>query len=319
MNNLKVSNSSTSYQGSDSQEIGSKHTPKKVASIAKIIEVILSGLVGYGISKAGDAALKNGEFVKAMSPSAQDELNKSAEKISRLVKLYNTPGQSILYGNDPLPLGIARTTKKELEGKIASEYRKAARTIENDSHNITLNNLTMGSVASQVVTILRERADRIQLGKETPGEFYSDNLHSMNDSPARSTDNSIAIASSTVTKGYQQANGEAAANSSRNLSSSEQQIVTTQETNSKADVSKVVTLLKNNAAEVKRQSGLDVNTDEGLGKAIMQYWKENNLDPKALREQLPDIKDSELATASAVLATNNATEKINTKDLAVQR
>ncbi len=119
---------------------------------------------------------------------------------------------------------------------------------------------------------------------------------------------------------YQQLNEKVATvTNSRELNSSEKQNLTTQGTDSKAELSKVVALLKNNAAEVKKQYGFDVTTDDGLGKAVMQYWKENNLDPKALREQLPDIKDSELATASAVLATNNATEKINTKDLAVQR
>jgi DNA-directed RNA polymerase subunit H (RpoH/RPB5) len=90
-------------------------------------------------------------------------------------------------------------------------------------------------------------------------------------------------------------------------------------TDSKADLSKVVALLKNNAAEVKKQSGLDVTTDDGLGRAVMQYWKENNLDPKTLKEQLPNIKDSEFAIASAALTNNNAVETTKAKDLAVQR
>jgi hypothetical protein len=86
-----------------------------------------------------------------------------------------------------------------------------------------------------------------------------------------------------------------------------------------SDVSKVVALLKENAAEVKKQYGLEVTTDDGLGKAVMQYWKENNLDPKTLKEQLPNIKDSEFATASTALANDNATETIKTREVAMQR
>lgn len=69
-----------------------------------------------------------------------------------------------------------------------------------------------------------------------------------------------------------------------------------------SDLSKVVALLQNNAATVQSQYGLDVTTHEGLGKAVMQYWQENNLDPKTLKEQLPQMKESELNTASASLA-----------------
>jgi murein DD-endopeptidase MepM/ murein hydrolase activator NlpD len=83
------------------------------------------------------------------------------------------------------------------------------------------------------------------------------------------------------------------------------------------DVSKVVALLKENAAEVKKQYGLDVTTDDGLGKAVMKYWKENNLDPKTLKEQLPNIKESEIATAFTTLV--NTTETTKTKEVALQR
>jgi Peptidase family M23 len=88
-------------------------------------------------------------------------------------------------------------------------------------------------------------------------------------------------------------------------------------TKSNTELSKVVALLKDNATEVKSQYGLDVTTEEGLGKAVMQYWKENNLDPKTLKEQLPNMKDSELSKASATLNTNG-TEAKNTKQLSLQ-
>jgi hypothetical protein len=72
--------------------------------------------------------------------------------------------------------------------------------------------------------------------------------------------------------------------------------------NNASDLSKVVALLQNNAAAVQSQYGLDVTTHEGLGKAVMQYWQENNLDPKTLKEQLPQMREAELETASSLLA-----------------
>jgi hypothetical protein len=102
-----------------------------------------------------------------------------------------------------------------------------------------------------------------------------------------------------------------ATNSSKSISS-EKQTLTTPKIDSKADVSKVVALLQDNAAEVKNQYGLDVTTNEGLGKAVMQYWKENNLDPKILKEQLPNIKESEFATASATRMNDNTIETTKT-------
>jgi hypothetical protein len=109
-----------------------------------------------------------------------------------------------------------------------------------------------------------------------------------------------------------------ASNSNNSAVDSSSQNNSNSQTNDATDLPKVVTLLKNNAAEVKQQYGLDVTTNEGLGKAIMQYWKENNLDPKTLKEQLPNMKDSELDTASAALANTNVTETVKTKQLAMQ-
>ncbi len=109
-----------------------------------------------------------------------------------------------------------------------------------------------------------------------------------------------------------------ASNSNNSAVDSSSQKNSNSQTNDVTDLPKVVTLLKNNAAEVKQQYGLDVTTNEGLGKAIMQYWKENNLDPKTLKEQLPNMKDSELDTASAALANTNVTETIKTKQLVMQ-
>jgi hypothetical protein len=67
--------------------------------------------------------------------------------------------------------------------------------------------------------------------------------------------------------------------------------------NNNTNVSKVVELLRQNRDEVIQQYGLDVSTHEGLGKAVMQYWKENKLDPKLLKDQLPQVSNSEFEAA----------------------
>jgi murein DD-endopeptidase MepM/ murein hydrolase activator NlpD len=132
---------------------------------------------------------------------------------------------------------------------------------------------------------------------------------------SQNTNDSTTVASNTITQNSQQFDVETATNSSRKVSYLENQSLMTQETDSKTDVSKVVTLLKENAAEVKNQYGVDVNTQEGLGKAVMQYWKENNLDPKTLKDQLPAMKESELDKASASLSKSVVTETTKTKQL----
>ncbi len=83
--------------------------------------------------------------------------------------------------------------------------------------------------------------------------------------------------------------------------------------NNTTDVSKVVELLRKNCDEVKHQYGLDVTTFEGLGKAVMLFWKENNLDPKTLKDQLPQVSSSEFATALMQVTStiNNNTNTIS--------
>jgi hypothetical protein len=73
--------------------------------------------------------------------------------------------------------------------------------------------------------------------------------------------------------------------------------------NNNTNVLKVVELLRQNRDEVKQQYGLDVTTHEGLGKAVMQYWKENNLDPKSLKDQLPQVSNSEFEIVSKQVNT----------------
>jgi hypothetical protein len=127
---------------------------------------------------------------------------------------------------------------------------------------------------------------------------------------AAASNASYQASSITSETGSASNNSDSAINNSHQNSSSV--------TNNATDLSKVVTLLKENAAEVKQQYGVDITTDEGLGKAVMQYWKENNLDPKILREQLPNLKESELNVASTALGKTNNIETTKTKQLASQ-
>jgi hypothetical protein len=106
-------------------------------------------------------------------------------------------------------------------------------------------------------------------------------------------------------------NGKRVATAVEGSSTYVSQNVSNDQASDSSYVSEVVTLLKDNASEVKKQYGFDVTTNEGLGKAVMQYWKENNLDPKLLKEQL-NLNDSEFETASKALAANNSMQATNT-------
>jgi hypothetical protein len=89
------------------------------------------------------------------------------------------------------------------------------------------------------------------------------------------------------------------------------------EQNNITNVSKVVELLRKNGDEVKKQYGFDVNTNEGLGKAVMQFWKENKLDPKTLKDQLPQISISEFESALnqiSSIVSNNVNTNTTTKE-----
>jgi hypothetical protein len=83
------------------------------------------------------------------------------------------------------------------------------------------------------------------------------------------------------------------------------------------NVPKVLALLKDNAAEVNKQYGLDVTNDDGLHKALVQYWQENNLDPKALKDQLPNMKDSEIDNKEAMDSHNE--NKVSSKSTSSQK
>jgi DNA-binding transcriptional regulator YhcF (GntR family) len=158
------------------------------------------------------------------------------------------------------------------------------------------------------ITVINQQLNRTDIN--TPGSQYdqiiewypntqkSDIKDSQKLDSSLNLSNNIQTDNAQINRAYQQLSKEVATVvNSRELNFPEKQNLTTKGTDSKAELSKVVALLKNNAAEVKKQSGFDVTTDDGLGRAVMQYWKENNLDPKTLKEQLPTIKDSKTANS----------------------
>jgi hypothetical protein len=255
------------------------------------------------------------EYIGAiMRDNANVYKNNSGIDISK-----NTPLLADLYQS-----GIAAKLGKQI-AKGREEDRKAGRPLREPRIAKDVNG--MGEYAENGANF-----SAITQWLGTSKDIYGP--HGMNQSP---NDSFVALTQPAITSNQNLTTSQTA-NSDKTLNSSTLEslkVTNTQNGNAVADslsqntgnnrvgdstdVSKVVTLLKNNAAEVKRQSGLDVNTDEGLGKAIMQYWKENNLDPKTLKEQLPNMKKSEIDTASKALTNTNVTETTNTKQLATQQ
>jgi hypothetical protein len=135
------------------------------------------------------------------------------------------------------------------------------------------------------------------------------------------TSSSNTVASSTTTQSYARVNEETttdASGGSKSISS-ESQNLTSKETKSNTDVSKAIAAIKENADGIKKNYGLDVTTSEGLGKAVMIYWKENNLDPKILKEQLPNMKGSDIDAALAAVTETKTVETTKTKQVEAQR
>jgi hypothetical protein len=156
---------------------------------------------------------------------------------------------------------------------------------------------------------LKTSSQNTNLAVDTTNEHSSAQLTSINNTSSQSINSTEA--SRVESADSNSSNYFAENNSSQNNNNGRK--------NDAANLLKVVDLLKENAAEVKNQYGLDITTDDGLGKAVMLYWKENNLDPKTLKEQLPNIKNSEFAVASTALADDNAAKATKTKGITVQR
>jgi hypothetical protein len=127
-----------------------------------------------------------------------------------------------------------------------------------------------------------------------------------------------ASTDSTKFQSYDSGTSNTQAESSK-LGVSETESSTTSAKESKNDVLKVVSLIQENTDAVKQQYGLDVTTSEGLGKAVMQYWKENNLDPKALKEQLPNMKSSDIDAALVTATKTTTVGSTKAKHVEVQR
>jgi hypothetical protein len=252
--------------------------------------------------------------------------------------------QSLLKSGEELSDSVKRAEKNN-NPKLAREYRsQLADTYEQMSIIVSQESYRLAETRPNQVNYARKFARQLLDISEivrTPGapipnldirdlRQSKNNLKQNNlvESPklGSSTQSNInpsqnnQISTEQVNQSYQQLNGKTITVVNGNKSSAlESQNFTTQKTDSKTDVSKVVTLLKDNAAEVKRQSGLDVNTDEGLGKAVMIYWKEHNLDPKTLKEQLPNMKGSDIDAALASVTETKTVETTKTKQVEAQR
>jgi hypothetical protein len=252
--------------------------------------------------------------------------------------------QSLLKNGEELSDSVKRAEKNN-NPKLAREYRsQLADTYEQMSAIVSQESYRLAETRPNQVNYARKFARQLLDISEivrTPGtpipnldirdlRQSKSNLKQNNlvESPklGNSTQSNInpsqnnQISTEQVNQSYQQLNGKTTTIVNGNKSSAlESQNFTTQKTDSKTDVSKVVTLLKDNAAEVKRQSGLDVNTDEGLGKAVMIYWKEHNLDPKTLKEQLPNMKGSDVDAALASVTETKTVETTKTKQVEAQR
>jgi hypothetical protein len=213
-------------------------------------------------------------------------------------------------GNSTTQTVSARNTGSETLDKMqtSSNMANEADTLgSNSQFSATNENITSSIDVSKVVTLLRENADSIKqqygldvttdegLGKAVMQYWKENNLD-----PKILKEQLPNLKNTEI--------------SSNSASSS-----TTSQSESRSDVSKVIALLKENTDAVKQQYGLDVTTSEGLGKAVMQYWKENNLDPKTLKKQLPDIKGSDINAALAAAGKAKTAETSATKQVESQR
>jgi hypothetical protein len=138
------------------------------------------------------------------------------------------------------------------------------------------------------------------------------------DSTAEAVQTDSIDADSTKFQSYDSGMNNTQAESSK-LGVSKTESATASEKGSKNDVLKVISLIQENADAVKQQYGLDVTTSDGLGKAVMQYWKENNLDPKALKEQLPNVKGSDIDAALATATKTTTVGSTKAKQAEAQR
>jgi hypothetical protein len=83
-------------------------------------------------------------------------------------------------------------------------------------------------------------------------------------------------------------------------------LTNTSDQNVQADLKKIVVSILKNAEAIKIASGIDVTNPKGLGQAVMNYWRANNLKPEILQAQLASISDVDIT--DALNATSQTSE-----------
>jgi hypothetical protein len=78
------------------------------------------------------------------------------------------------------------------------------------------------------------------------------------------------------------------------------------------DLKKVVASMLKNAENIKSASGIDVTNPKGLGQAVAIYWGVNNLEPKTLKEQFPNISGDDITAALDSTSQANETPSVQT-------
>jgi hypothetical protein len=294
-------------------------------------------LSGFGAAYGANSLTEANKITKLTSGMSNDSQ-------SRLIALYNQQKGAIALLNESVqsarnnPSRRAQANKEIRESRafISENYKDMASTIADEIPGMRVNSPKTAALAETVVQGLREEAVKVLDPKypvkdlrpqDSQVKAKPSNVHIANNQGVLKTsaENTSQVADTTNGNSVTQLTS-ASNTSSENLNnmqvisssvannsgiikeSTENSVEHQKIANPRANVSEVVKLLQNNAAEVKKEYGLDVTTSEGLGRAVMQYWKENNLDPKTLREQLPNLKDSEFETASKTPKNINVTQ-----------
>jgi hypothetical protein len=274
---------------------------------------VVSGLIVWGASRELDRNMRSGDLARdlnsAMSTSQKQKFVQTIQEINAQINKIN---DLEALGN----YSVGRILRKDL----AKSYTKLTGLIDN-----VLPNVRTGSAVKEFSESLKTSRASILSGNDM-NVIQEMQLSSLNKSTQIATSvtsnkpSNLKSEGKNTSKNYQQVGEETATSTDDNVSNSlTSQNFSSQEAKDKTDVSKAIAAIKENADGIKQQYGLDVTTSEGLGKAVMIYWKENNLDPKTLKEQLPNMKGSDVDAALASVTETKTVETTKTKQVEAQR
>jgi hypothetical protein len=256
----------------------------------KIAPIFDKGSAEYGKLSKSQKTQVNGYVAASIDAIKEGNKDKFVSAIKEMAKVYKTRAKE----------GTGLT-----ETEVAGLLSKASQ---------------INGVAVDVKNGTIKLVEGISPNKDLEKDSSSVITNQENNSAKRVSESDQQSISSESTK-LQSDNSEAKDNQSKNseLNISKSENSTTSGKESNTDVSKAIAAIKENADGIKQQYGLDVTTSEGLGKAVMIYWKENNLDPKTLKEQLPNMKGSDIDAALAAATENKTAGATKTKQIEVQR